>query len=143
MIGIQNYLGESKMIDKNYIEISLYNTIYKTDYDKKLTENVTKRIELEQCNKYFNSLNDSFKNEINKNLLYYNFSNYLCIKNGQKFEVSGKFGDLLFGFKEIEIFIDKCNNLISENTCKNEQEINEYLNNLYFTIIFLEKTIEY
>ena len=143
MIGIQNYLGESKMIDKNYIEISLYNTIYKTDYDKKLTENVTKRIELEQCNKYFNSLNDSFKNEINKNLLYYNFSNYLCIKNGQKFEVSGKFGDLLFGFKEIEIFIDKCNNLISGNTCKNEQEINEYLNNLYFTIIFLEKTIEH
>ena len=144
IIGIQNFLGETKLIDKNYIEISLYNSIYKTvDYNTKLIGNISKRIELEKCDKYFNSLNESFKNEINNKLFYYNLSNYLCIKKGQNFEISGKFGDVLFETKIIEIYINKCNNSISDNSCKNEQEINEYLNDLYFTIIFLEKTIEH
>ena len=144
MIGLLNTFGDSVTIDSNYIEILLDNNNHIVTNDGERTiERVSTLIELESCTNYINSLNSSFKNEIINNIEGLKIDDFLCVKQGQNLSFSGLYGDIINGFNILEIHLNRCNTSKINNNCKTNEEINNYLENLYFCLIYLEKGINH
>ena len=70
--------------------------------------------------------------------IFFIFKFYLS-KKGQNISIKGKFGELKNEPSFIEIILKRCNDSIKNNTCKNNDEFNQYIQNLYFSIIFFQK----
>ncbi len=145
MIGIIDPLGNSKKIDKDFISINIYKTMYKTFHENEniITKKILIPIELESCDVSIYSYDESIRNEIIKNYYYYNLSNFLCPKIGQNISIKGKFGNLIREPSFLEINLNKCNDSLMNNTCKNNDDIIQYIQNLYFSVIIYETVIDH
>ena len=145
MIGLLDSFGNAKKIDTNYIEIQIDNNDHQIIQKNgtRIIQRISNKIEIESCEKYLNSLNHSYKNEIisylNEQRIEYNF----CVKQGQKLKFSGRYGDMINGFNILEIHLNRCNSTKENNTCKSKEEINNYLKNLYFYVMYLENGIDH
>ena len=144
MVGLLDSFGNPVKIDPNYVDIILDNNnhIIKKNGERSI-ERISKSIELDSCINYLDSLNSTFKNDIINGLDNLNINEFLCVKQGQNLTFSGLYGDMINGFEILEIHLNRCNNSKTNNTCKSNNEINQYLENLYFTLIFLEKAIDH
>ena len=145
MVGLYDSFGNSIKIDTNYIEIQIDNNdhqIIQTN-ETRVIKRISNKIEIESCDNYFNSLNISYKNELINYLNQQRIENNICVKQGQKLTFSGRYGDIINGFNILEIHLNRCNSTKENNTCKSNDEINNYLQNLYFSVIYLENGIDH
>ena len=92
-------------------------------------------LELEQCNitKHFYGY-DSFFSHLN-------ISQYKCFKPGQKLLISGRIGDKLNGFKQITVYVNKCNSSMFE--CYNDTEVASKLSNVFFMFTYLSNNVDH
>ena len=145
MIGINDALGNSKKIDKDFISINIYKTMYKVfnENEKIITKKISIPLELESCDVTIYSYDESIRNEIIKNYYYYNLSNFLCPKIGQNISIKGKFATLIRDPSFLEINLNKCNDSLMNNTCKNNDDFIQYIQNLYFSLIIYETVVDH
>ena len=120
-------------------------------FDVKLTENdlrsikiINKEFEYENCEKYRN--NNSYF--INNTFSNYNLSLFQCVKPGQNLTFYGKHGDLINGFRNLLIIVEKCNNetlkLKNENiTCYGEEEINKKLSGIKLILLYVSYNLNH
>ena len=129
MVGLYDSFGNSIKIDTNYIEIQIDNNdhqIIQTN-ETRVIKRISNKIEIESCDNYLNSLNISYKNELINYLNQQRIENNICVKQGQKLTFSGRYGDIINGFNILEIHLNRCNSTKENNTCKSNDEINNYL----------------
>ena len=93
------------------------------------------RIELELCE---NSIYKTKYPDMKK----YDLSKFLCIKPNQKIELSGRHGDLIKGFKSLNIFFGYNEKLI-ENNLTLYKDFNKVINGSYLSIIYLSDVIDH
>ena len=97
------------------------------------------RIELELCE---NSIYKTKYPDMKK----YDLSKFLCIKPNQKIELSGRHGDLIKGFKSLNIFFGYNENLVRNNLTNNltlYKDFNKVINGSYLSIIYLSDVIDH
>ena len=75
--------------------------------------------------------------------IYFFIFKFYLSKKGQNISIKGKFGELKNEPSFIEIILNRCNDSIKNNTCKNNDEFNQYIQNLYFSIIFIQKKVHH
>ena len=128
---------------KHFSSISYdYNNISNNDNNNDITINNNRnyhsqytRIELEFCE------NSIYKNKYPE-MEKYDLSKYLCIKPNQKIELNGRYGDLIKGFKSLNIFFGYNEKLI-ENNLTLYQDFNKVINGSYLSIIYLSDVIDH
>ena len=146
LIGLTNYEG-MLFSDKKLFNIRLiayhYHATLTSDGTRAI--NITnKELQYENCEKYKNN-NSYFKNNTFANITH---SLYQCIKPGQNLTFYGKHGDLINGFRNLVIIIDKCNNetlkLKNENfSCYSEEEINKKLTGLKLILLYVSYNLNH
>ena len=78
-----------------------------------------------------------------KSKIYFFIFKFYLSKKGQNISFKGKFGELKNEPSFIEIILKRCSVSIKNNTCKNNDEFNQYIQNLYFSIIFVQKKVHH
>ena len=121
-------LYEYKIIETEYYSLNI-------NYENKYIKYSEKEIEYEKCENLIgkNKLHNYFKD--------YNISNMFCIKPNQNISVYGKSDDILNGFKDIKLYINKYNN--SSHGIIDIDFINEMLSNVKMNIVFLGYEIDF
>ena len=113
------YIDEEIYYPEIYYKRGVRNSDGQFDYSDAI------KFELDRCNtSYFG---DNFENII-KN---YSLNNMYCIKN-LNHEIKGAFSDEEYSFITLKLYT--CKNNTEKRNCKNESEINKYLDGAIFTI---------
>jgi hypothetical protein len=139
MIGLYNY-DYSMNINKSYVKIKMYQNFYTPILDNEgysILNRTSHSIELEDCN------TESFGKYIQ---LFdkYDYRKNICLKQDQELSIKGHHGDHVRGYNTIEIHLIKCtNSTLNNNSCKSDDEIEEYLQNTWLSLIYLSQTINH
>ncbi len=132
------YSGEFIDFDPSYITFKIFQTEFDILNNPNIPinelENVTE-LKYEEC---------SYSNKENLNLSSLNFNKALCISNRKNLIISGSFGDIIFGYKSLIVEFGKCiNSSYSNITCKSNEQIEQYLSNIKFNVIYNGYTIDH
>ncbi len=132
------YSGEFIDFDPSYITFKIFQTEFDILNNPNIPinelENVTE-LKYEEC---------SYSNKENLNLSSLNFNKALCISNRQNLIISGSFGDIIFGYKSLIVEFGKCiNSSYSNITCKSNEQIEQYLSNIKFNVIYNGYSIDH
>ena len=74
----------------------------------------------------------------------YDYRKNICLKQDQELSIKGHHGDHVRGYNTIEIHLIKCtNSTLNNNSCKSDDEIEEYLQNTWLSLIYLSQTINH
>ena len=121
--------GNPIEFDSKIFELSVVLKEYIRDFDEdnRITY-IEQRIEIERCDSLTHIKDFSYFSE-------YNISNFRCIKPYQNITIKGRYGDILDGYKALEINLKRCNNLY-EN-CYNSNYIESFVSNTKFVVIYL------
>ena len=132
------YSGEFINFDPSYITFKIFQTEFDILNNSNIPinelENITE-LKYEEC---------SYSNKENLNLNSFNFDKAFCISNRQNLIISGSFGDIIFGYKSIIAEFGKCiNSSYSNITCKSNEQIEQYLSNIKFNLIYNGYSIDH
>ena len=123
--------GNPLQLNSKIFEFSVVSTEYVQNYDTDGNSqiiNYEKEIEIERCDNLIGQIDFSYFSD-------YNLSYFTCIRPNQNISLNGTFGDITNGFKNIQINIKKCNNLLKN--CYNNQYIESYIYNTKLIIVYL------
>ena len=123
--------GNPLQLNSKIFEFSVVSTEYVQKYDTDGNSkiiNFEKEIEIERCDNLIGQIDFSYFSD-------YNLSYFTCIRPNQNISLNGTFGDITNGFKNIQINIKKCNNLLKN--CYNNQYIESYIYNTKLIIVYL------
>ena len=123
--------GNSKELDPKLFQFSVVLSEYVQDVEENGNTHIIykeKEIEIDRCDNLTDLMDFSEFSE-------YNISYFNCIKPFQNLTINGRFGDIINGYKSLQIKIKKFNNTI-EN-CYDNQYINSYISNTKFLIVYL------
>ena len=147
MIGFLNGFIP-KEINSKYIYIIFQRNehyIRQNENGKDYVERFSYKIELENCNASHLYGNDKYFQTID-------YSKFLCPKIGQNLTFSGRYGDKIYGYDILEIHLVKCSNNTDDDNdnnnnnnveCKSDEEIDEYIEDGYLTIYYLQYTLDH
>ena len=137
IFGLQNTKGEIIEEDPSLFTLSavfVNFTLVIKDGKNELV-NTVREIEMEKCdiNRHFYGFHSYFS--------HLNISAYMCFKPGQNLLISGRIGDKLNGFKQLYVYVNKCNS--STIQCQNETVVNSKLSNGFFIFNYLSNTVDH
>ena len=118
-------------MNSKIFKFSVVSSEYFQNHDKDGKSNITnieKEIEIDRCDKLIGQIDFSYFDK-------YNLSYFTCIKPNQNVSLTGTFGDITNGFKNLKINLKRCNN--SLDNCYNNQYIESYISNTYLIITYL------
>lgn len=123
--------GNSLKIDPKIFQFSVVMSEYMQNYEENGNSHIIykeEEVEIDRCDNLTDLFDFSDFSE-------YNISYFNCIKPFQNLTISGKYGDIINGYKILKINIKKCNNLIDK--CYDRRYIDSYISNTKFLIAYL------
>ena len=136
IFALFDYKGEQLDFNELYFSINLYKTEINLVNNKSIRSQFN--LSLERCTN--KTIPNQFKDLFN---LRYNINELICVSQNQNLTIAGQYGDNFNLFDIIEFHVKKCENDTNNNFCKSEEEINLYLSNTYFHIIYLNYFVDH
>ncbi len=138
LFAISYYSGEFINFDPSYLSFKLlkmeFNIFNNSNEPINELQKITE-LKYEEC---------SFSNKENLNPNNFNIEKGFCISNNQNLIISGSFGDRIFGYTSIIAQFGKCINSSNSNiTCKSNKEIEHYISNIMFNLIYNGYSIDH